>query len=124
MILDELVLRGWRAMWGFVSHATTTVGCNDGRSSKKMKPYLICLLEIERVLPSTSGVPSDQILLFYKKLLGGHRMEPGLSQTEMQAILIGGELAGPPAFINHSPSIFGGIVEGSISELRFCESQR
>ena len=82
-ILDALRDQGWRATRGRVEHTDLVVGVYDGRDSKKMKVYLICVHEMAR--------PSDEVLLFYNVFLRGQRVEPGQSHAQLKALTGGGE---------------------------------
>lgn len=52
-----------------------------------MKWYFIALLELERCLPLTDRVPSDQPIAFYKCLLDGRAIESGLGDAAYKAVL-------------------------------------
>ena len=63
-----------------------------------MKAYYIVVLEIHRCLPLCNGIPSDQPIPFYKCLLDGKAVEPGLGVAAYRRLLTGA-IADPPAAI-------------------------
>lgn len=85
-ILKELRRRGWTASSSRVVHDVVNVGRMDGREAIRMKAYYIVLLQLEQCLPLTTNIPSDEVILFYKLLLAGKQVEPGLSARDYLAI--------------------------------------
>ena len=96
-ILDELLRRGWTPRRGRVVHTRDSPKDMDGRESIKMKSYFVVLLDLERYLPLASHIPSDEPLLFYKLLLEGREIEPGLGHKEYLRILKNEDPAAPVA---------------------------
>ena len=86
-ILDELIRRGWNPHRGRVVHTKDAPKDMDGRESIKMKSYYVVLLDVERCLELASHIPSDEPLLFYKLLLEGREVEPGLGHKAYSQIL-------------------------------------
>ena len=68
----------------------------DGREASHMKSYFIVLWEIDRCLPLTSYIPSDEPILFYDLLLEGLNVQPGLGHQHYLALKRGEELPPPP----------------------------
>lgn len=91
-ILTELKRRGWQAAGRSIQHIHTIIGPFDGREAIRMKSYFVVLLEIERCLPLTSMIPSDQPILYYKLLLNGKNVEPGLGNNAYRALIKGEEV--------------------------------
>ena len=77
----ELHARGFRPVTGTVFQKENVIGDMDGREAIRMQAYFIVLLQLDRCLPLTSNIPSDQPILFYKLLLSGQRAEPGLGEA-------------------------------------------
>ena len=100
-ILLELHGRGFRPVTGTVVHKENAIGDMDGREAIRMKAYFIVLLQLDRCLPLTSNIPSDQPILFHKLLLNCQRAEPGLGEAGYLAISRGG---GPPLAITDEVS--------------------
>ena len=86
-ILSECYRRGWNPVRGTVRHDTTECGPMDGREAVAMKAYYIVLLDIHRVRPLSSSIPSDQPIAYYKLLLLGRKVEPGLGNPEYKRLL-------------------------------------
>ena len=59
----------------------------DGREAVKWKPYFQVLLAVDRCLPLTSAIPSQQPQKFYKILLRGGTAEPYRSDKEYTVVL-------------------------------------
>ena len=96
-IVTELYRRGWRPVRRRVTHASLDCGPIDGREAVAMKAYYIVVLEIHRCLPLCAGIPSDQPIPFYKCLLDGKAVEPGLGVAAYRRVLTGDP--DPPAAI-------------------------
>ena len=62
-----------------------------------MKAYYIVILEIDRCKPLSSTIPSDQPIAYYKLLLAGRNVEPGLGNNEYKRLLRESPEIAPPA---------------------------
>ena len=87
MILDELRRRGWGAVRDVVDHTSTDVGVYEGTEAIRMKAYFIVVLQLDQCLPLTSSIPSNQPIAFYRLLLNGTSVEPGLGNPAYLALL-------------------------------------
>ena len=100
-ILGELFTRGWKPIEGKVVHTDATISVMDGREAIRMKTYYLLLLDIERCMPLTSAIPSDEPILFYRLLMDGVRCEPGLGNAAYLAIKAGDPLPAAPLEDEH-----------------------
>ena len=96
-ILLELYRLGWKPVRGTCVHDSIACGVIDGREAVKMKAYYIVILEIARCMPLSSTIPSDQPIAYYKLLLAGRNVEPGLGNPEYKRLLREGPEIAPPA---------------------------
>ena len=84
-------------MRGTVTHTIAECGSLDGREAVAMKAYYIVVLDIVRFLPlSSSSIPSNQPIGYYRLLLEGRNVEPGLGAIEYRRLLRGGNIEDPP----------------------------
>lgn len=86
-IIAGLRRRGWQPVKGRVVHVGAEVGDMDGRYAVHKKHYYRVLYQIEQCAPLTTNIPSDEPLMFYKLLLLGRNVEPGLGDASFRAIL-------------------------------------
>ena len=87
IVLVECHRRGWRSVLGSVTHTDVEVGPMDGREATKMKAYYVALLQLSRCLPLAGGsMPSIEPVLFYRLLLSGVAVLPGLGQRGLLAL--------------------------------------
>lgn len=77
---------GWTSTQRKCIHDTSVVGMFDHTEAVKMKFYFQTLLCIGRCLGLTSRIPSRQPVYFYRDLLAGIRVEPGLKSKEYLAL--------------------------------------
>ena len=96
-ILPELYRRGWNPVRRTCVHESITCGAMDGREAVAMKAYYIVILEIDRCKPLSSTIPSDQPIAYYKLLLAGRNVEPGLGNNEYKRLLRESPEIAPPA---------------------------
>ena len=85
-ILTELYRRGWRPTLETVVHKKAIIDFMDGREAVRMKAYFIVLVELPRCIALTSSIPSDQPIAFYRLLLRGTKVEPGLGNPHYIAM--------------------------------------
>ena len=85
-ILTELYRRGWQPKRRTAVHDSPAITEMDGRDAVKMKAYYIVILELDRCLPLTSSIPSNQPILYYRLLLAGREVEPGLGKDEYRRL--------------------------------------
>ena len=52
----------------------------------RAKEYYQCLLMLDSSLTLTSRIPSDELVIFFRLLLRGCKVEPGASQKEYQLL--------------------------------------
>lgn len=97
LMLKALRRLGWAPKRNRIIHDSTVPGPMDGREAIRMKPYYVVLIEIERCLPLTTDIPSDQPILFYKLLLQGVNIEPNLGHAHYLAISRGTEIEAQPS---------------------------
>jgi len=88
-IVHWLNQQKWTQRQGTVTHslANDAVLQCDGRQSVRMKPYYQVLTVLSRCVPLTSSIPSTQCKLFYKCLLKGFRVEPGMGDGHYRDLL-------------------------------------
>ena len=72
--------QGWHYVKAACEHTLENIDKKvlDGRDLMRHKLYYMVLCKLEKVLRLTSSVPSTQTQLFYRLLLCGKRVEPGL----------------------------------------------
>ena len=81
--IAELHRRGWRPTKARVLHESAAIGAMDTREATRMKAYYVVLLELPRCFPlSPRCIPSDQPIAYYKCLLQGVVVEPGLDNSK------------------------------------------
>ena len=81
-VSDQPETRNARLKRRLVVQQENQIGPMDDREAVKMKSYFIVLVELERCMPLTTHIPSDQPILFYDLLLAGRRVEPGLGHKQ------------------------------------------
>jgi hypothetical protein len=88
-ICSALVERGWAPVFQTVVHRAVEPMRKqfDGRDPVGRKPYLQVVVSLDRFITLTSTIPSDQPLMFYRLLLLGQRVEPGLGHVEYKRIM-------------------------------------
>jgi len=71
---------GWHYEKETVIHTLQNIARNvcDGREPIRHKLYYMVLCKLAKHLQRTSAIPSDQSQLFYRLLLAGKQVEPGL----------------------------------------------
>ena len=100
--------KGWIAHHGHVVHNVVPIGDQhgelfDSREATRMKPYYMCLHQLQTVLPLAGGaMPSQQPMLYYKLLMRGDRATADLGAKAYtlqwnRGHSAGGELAALPA---------------------------
>jgi len=78
---------GWISVQHRVTHTTTAIGECDSAEAIKWKGYHQCLAIIQRTLPLTSTMPSRELVGYYKLLLRGVAVEPGLPNKDYIVML-------------------------------------
>ena len=101
-ILTELYRRGWAPVRRTVQHDSAVITVMDGREAVKMKAYYIVLLNVANCLDLSSIIPSNQPVMYYRLLLEGRAVEPGLGAAEYSRLMFGGDVE-PPAAIEDDP---------------------
>ena len=74
--------RGWKGVDVRCTHTTHELGGFDCTEATKMKCYYQVLYSLPTCMPLASSIPSRQPVLFYRILLAGTRVEPGLGNEE------------------------------------------
>ena len=77
---------GWAAVQRACLHDRSDVASYDAYPAVKMKYYFQVLLSLGVCLDLTSSIPSRQPVLYYKLLLAGQRVEPGLGHDAYKLI--------------------------------------
>jgi len=77
VVVMHLIRAGWTMVKALVDHTTVDVGNCDSRQSVRMKPYYQACLSIQKCLPLTSHMPSQEVCRYYECLMRGIRAEPG-----------------------------------------------
>ncbi len=95
--MQELRRLGWIMVKRRVVHNTAAVGSFDSRETVSKKIYYQVLLDLPRYLRQTSTIPSDQPILYYRLLLAGRDVEPGLGNDVYKSMMSdgGGDVALP-----------------------------
>ena len=78
----DLKKRKWNAVERRCDHTTDAITSYDAFEAVKLKSYYQVLLVLPRCLTQTSHVVSREPVLFYKLLLAGVTVEPGLSNKD------------------------------------------
>ena len=86
LVLKDLCRNGWNPKMQAVEHTNDALACldMDGRRPSHRKPYYQVLLDLPRYLTLCPVIRSDQPLLFYKLLMAGQAVVPGLKHKEYQ----------------------------------------
>ncbi|CAK0904653.1 unnamed protein product, partial [Prorocentrum cordatum] len=104
-ILDELRKRGWKFAQGKCVHRSSDPAAMvmDGREAVRMELYYMVLLNLGVRLTQTSCIPSDQPQMFYRLLLDGKHVEPGLGDAQYKRIAAAEPLALPAPPVPEDP---------------------
>ena len=86
-IMLELHKRGWKSLYERVVHDEPIVSFMDGREAVRMRCYYQVLLDIAKHLPLTTHIPSDEPIAFYKLLMRGVEVQPGLGAKAYNALM-------------------------------------
>jgi len=81
-ICNELRHRGWVGIEEHQTHTALAPKVFDAMPAMKMRSYYQVLLRLLECLPLTSALPSRECVMFYKLLLAGVTVEPGLPNKE------------------------------------------
>lgn len=87
LMILELRRLGWRPIAASVVHTEVAVGDMDNRQARAMKHYYLVLLDLRNCLSRSSSIPSNEPTAFYKCLLKGFTIEPGLGNAHYVAAL-------------------------------------
>lgn len=89
LVLGELKRTGWRQSPTVpVIHDANMEKLCDTRGGTSMKPYLQCLLNLERSLQFTTVMPSGGNQSYYRCILSGKRAEASMSDHQCKAALL------------------------------------
>lgn len=88
IILNPLVLifEAWTSSPERMEHTSESPLCFDSTQTSRCKQYFQVLLDLPKALELTSRVPSDELILYFKLLLKGYPVEPGLSNKQLQLL--------------------------------------
>ena len=113
-VIRELRRRGWRTVTRKVIHTRdnldTLILNNNG--GPRIKYYLQCLLDLEAKLALTSCIPTHEPQGFYKCLLEGRVVEPGLGKAAYQLVLKGDEPGEAPPIGDADVEVQGALADG------------
>ena len=77
----------WKSHPGRLVHVADSPRTFDSTQTTRCKQYFQCLLQLPEILTRTSRLPSDELIVYFKLLLKGVSVEPGLSNKVLLDIL-------------------------------------
>jgi len=86
VVYDALLARHWQPVQALCDHKDARVAEFDGRLSTRMRAYYQSLLAVEKTLPLTSHLPSQEPVRYYDLLLKGVAVEPGQAAKDLMVI--------------------------------------